>query len=58
MATKVVNVRVDEKLHVMMRQYCVVNGKTSGEFIEEAIAKCLDMKKNEEGEWIENKSKS
>ena len=53
MATKVVNVRVDEKLHVLMRQYCVLNGKTSAEFIEEAMAKFLNLKKDEEGKWIE-----
>ena len=53
MATKVVNVRVDEKLHVLMRQYCVLNGKTSAEFIEEAMAKFLNLEKDEEGKWIE-----
>ena len=58
MASKVVNVRVDDKLHLLMRQYCLLNGKTSGEFIEEAMAKFLNVKKNEEGEWIENKSRS
>ena len=51
--TKVVNVRVDARLHNLMKQKCVAELKTIPQFIEEAIANQLNVMQNEEGEWID-----
>lgn len=54
--TKVVNIRIDAKLHNLMKQRCVAEIKTIPQFVEEAIANQLNLELTEEGEWSERNS--